>query len=102
MSNWNITADLWARIAELMDSRYCHALGDRGAVFYCHKLGGSFVLTDNGGEVNVSGLNRVIDLPSIPTTDANCDLLDAGTIAYRIFAKMTGQAVDYSRVVALA
>ena len=85
-------------IAESLGAAYRHPFGDRGAVYYAFEFGGVIVVTDNGGEVTVYGLNRVLSIPSIPTnepgTDRQCGPLTAG---YRIRCKMLGDAVDYSR-----
>lgn len=89
-----ITQELWKEVAALMNATYSHPFGSHGAVMYCFALGGSFVLVDNGGEVNVMGLNRQIDLPSIPVTKG-MELVGPNTFAYRVYAKMTGGSVDY-------
>ena len=58
----------------------------------------TYVLTDNGGEVNVSGVNFRPDLPSVPVHDArgrpgeNCG---PETAAYRIVCVLEGSPVDY-------
>ena len=92
-----ITQDNWREIASFIGALYCFPFGDRGAVLYCSELGGHFILTDNGGEINVSGVNRVIDLPSIPISSPTMPQWNCGpaTAAYRIGNKMKGGEVDY-------
>lgn len=63
------------------------------------------LLTDNGGEVNVHGLNHRIDLPSIPCTRVaplpsqevdGWAYVGPMTIAMRLWAKFNGLEVDYA------
>ncbi len=83
-------------MAFALGARYRHAFGEAGAVFYAHELGGVFVLTDNGGELNVSGLNRVIDLPSIPVIDGVSEGVGLHTAGYRVRVKLLGFDIDYA------
>ena len=90
-----MTTDYFKAMAFALGARFCHSYGDRGAIFYAFELGGSFGLSDNGGELNVFGINRRIDLPSIPTSNANGDVGPA-TAGYRVRCKMLGGEIDYS------
>jgi hypothetical protein len=94
--------DYFRKVAEFLGATYSHPFGERGAMLYSFALGGSFFLTDNGGEINVHGFNRTIDLPSIPTepsfngVDRN---VGPATAAMRIHVLMKGGTladIDYT------
>lgn len=57
---------------------------------------GWFFLCDNGGEFNVGKINDDASMRSIPYTDLSYfDLLDGGTMAYRVFCAIRGEEIDY-------
>lgn len=89
--------DYFRKVAEFLGATYSHPFGERGAVIYSFPLGGSIILSDNGGEINVYGLNRMIDIPSVPTepsfngVDRN---VGPATAAMRIHVLMKGGTLD--------
>lgn len=117
-----ITQLHWRAMAAAVcwNGTYLHPFGDRGAVLSyrrndCHnpekrgprdpapgenQYSNAYVLHDNGGEINISGLNFRLALPSIPVNppglSANPTLLcGPETMAYRISMTLEGQVVDY-------
>ena len=53
-----------------------------------------WVLSDNGGEINVEAVNDPDSLRSVPFT-SDADPVSAPTLAYRIHAAIRGQEIDY-------
>lgn len=54
-----------------------------------------WLLTDNGGEVNVERVNDPESMRSVPLTFFGTQL-DPGTVAYRIACVMAGDSIDYA------
>lgn len=86
---WPITQDNFEAMAFSIGAVYRHAFGEHGAVFWSQAFG-AFIVVDNGGEVNLLGIDRKIDAPSIPMSSPGgcgrpCGPLTAG---YRIRCKL--------------
>ena len=95
----------WSQVANLMGATLCHAFGDRGVVFYrhafrdCEGLNGcqNIILTDNGGEINVMGVNGTVTLPSVPITHGD-GYVGPVTVAHRLGCVFNGLPVEYDLV----
>lgn len=61
-----------------------------------YPIGGIFVVSDNGGEVNVERVNDHTSLRSLPYVH-NRSMIDGATLAYRVRCGIDGDAVDYAR-----
>ena len=94
---WPITQGAFRAMTLALGARYCHSYSDRGAVFYAFDLGGNFIVYDNGGEVNIMGINRHIDTPSIPMSDTNGEPVGPSTAGYRIRCALLDDEIDYGR-----
>lgn len=91
----------WHKVCTLMGATTIQAMPWGGVHIYnfdlCrkHDVLGIF-LSDNGGEVNISGHNGRIDLPSIPVTHPRLDrYVNAATIADRLHKALQGLPIDY-------
>ena len=95
----NMDQAYFRAVAEMMSGVYCHAFGEYGAVVYMLDTRTHIILTNHGGEINVSGVNHKIDVPSVPTepsfngTDRNVGPV---TAAYRIHNMLNDLKIDYS------
>lgn len=52
-------------------------------------------LCDNGGEFNVGRINHGAPVSVAYTGSSYFDLLDGGTMAYRMFCAIRGEEIDY-------
>lgn len=69
-------------------------VGGRAALLH-HPRRGWFLLVDNGGELTVDRLNDPQPATDIPFTDGH-ELIDPGTLAYRIKAAMENRPIDWT------
>jgi len=54
-----------------------------------------WMLSDNGGELNVERINSPETLVSIPYEQNRC-LVDAGTVGFWVYQALTGEPRDYT------
>lgn len=65
-------------------------LGPRPVAEGENRYSATYLLTDNGGEINVTPLGFYAHIPSVPVTDCGPE-----TAAYRIAQKICGCEIDY-------
>lgn len=70
-----------------------------GAVIVCGGYPNTdwYYICDNGGEFNVGRVNHDSEMRSVPyTSNGYHNLLDGGTMAYRVSAVMREEEIDYA------
>ena len=107
-----ITPEGWRAIGNAVSwsGGYLFPFGDHGAVFSYRRTQGprvaapgenqyldTYVLVDNGGEINVVGVGFCLDLPSVSVNGLRGALENCGpeTAAYRVACILEGHPVNY-------
>ena len=94
---WGFEVGTWSKVLKVLEFEGVRRVGELhgGATDVVNFNGTLYMLSDNGGEINVEAINQPETLRSVPTTWFSHPL-DAGTIGYRVSCALKGVAIDYS------
>jgi len=83
----------WREIAQLMGGKLLRSDAKEIHV-WVPKLNDKIIITDNGGEVNIS-VEKPLIPHSVPYTSSGFTVREE-TLAYRLWNSITGKPIDYS------
>lgn len=94
---WGFKLGTWSLALRVIESEGGRKIGElhKGLTDIISFRGTLFMVSDNGGEINVEAINHLETLRSVPTTAYGC-ALDAGTIGYRVACALKGVDIDYT------